>query len=178
MTDTSTTILLLTFPILVFVPDYGGWAREGLEDLDYFYDEKTFTKVDNFTLKNRPHLKMLLIDSAGRTWRVAGFTDLGPWGTSWMKVLRMMTLGSRKIAFHLTEEPQIPFDQVKERVAASILTHPDHWRDDEAIAGEDGPIRDEQEMLDAFAQAARDAADLPALLDVLSWDDAGRQGSR
>jgi len=50
---------------------------------------------------------------------------------------------------------------------ASIEANPDDWRDDEAIAGEDGPPREEQEMLDELQEAVRTAQTLPQLINAL-----------
>ena len=58
-------------------------------------------------------------------------------------------------------------EQVKDRVAASILANPDDWRDDEAIAGEAGPPREEQDLLDEMVAAVRAAASLPQIIDAL-----------
>ena len=59
-------------------------------------------------------------------------------------------------------------EQVKDRVAASIQANPDDWRDDEAIAGEAGPPREEQELLDELEASVRAAASLPQIINVLS----------
>jgi len=59
-------------------------------------------------------------------------------------------------------------EQVKDRVAASIQANPDDWRDDEAIAGEAGPPREEQELLDELEASVRTAASLPQIINVLS----------
>jgi len=58
-------------------------------------------------------------------------------------------------------------DEVKDRVAASIQSNPDDWRDDEAIAGEAGPPREEQELLDELKASVRAAASLPQIINVL-----------
>jgi len=44
---------------------------------------------------------------------------------------------------------------VKERAVASVRANPDDGRDDEAIAGEAGPPRDEEELLDELEAAVR-----------------------
>lgn len=57
--------------------------------------------------------------------------------------------------------------EVKERVCASIRANPDDWRDDEAIAGEAGPPRDEEELLEEMQAAVRAAETLPQLISAL-----------
>ena len=52
-------------------------------------------------------------------------------------------------------------------MAASVLSNPDDWRDDEAIAGEDGPPQDEQEMLDARVAGIRAADSVEGIWEFL-----------
>jgi hypothetical protein len=61
----------------------------------------------------------------------------------------------------------ITLDQLKDRMAASILSNPDDWRDDEAIAGEDGPPQDEQELLDARIAGVRAADSVEGIWEFL-----------
>ena len=61
----------------------------------------------------------------------------------------------------------ITLDQLKDRMAASILSNPDDWRDDEAIAGEDGPPQDEQELLDARVAGIRAADSVEGIWEFL-----------
>ena len=51
--------------------------------------------------------------------------------------------------------------------AASVLSNPDDWRDDEAIAGEDGPPQDEQEMLDPRVAGIRAADSFEGIWEFL-----------
>ncbi len=61
-------------------------------------------------------------------------------------------------------------DAIKERVCTAIASNPDAWRDDEAIAGEDGPPRDEQEMLDELQTKVREAQSVPEIISALHTD--------
>ena len=59
------------------------------------------------------------------------------------------------------------FNPAKTVTAASIQANPDDWRDDEAIAGEAGPPRDEQELLDELKASVRAAASLPQIINAI-----------
>lgn len=160
------TELPLQFPILALVPDYGGWAREGLEMVEHFMTEKDFTDVSTFDLKKRPHTAMLLVDIAGRCWRVLRVTKIGIPGTGWYRLVNIISRDQHLVRYEVEEIPTVPFEEVRRRVCQSILSHPDSYRDDEAIAGEDAPPRNEQEMLDEVADAARAASNMLELIDV------------
>jgi hypothetical protein len=72
-----------------------------------------------------------------------------------------------RIDQQLIEIEPLALDQVKERACASIEANPDDWRDDEAIAGEVAPPREEREMLDELQAAVRMAQTLPQLINAL-----------
>jgi hypothetical protein len=118
---------------------------------------------------------MLLVDVSGRAWRVAGVADLGAWGDGWMKILRILFWGARHVHDDLADQAPIPFETIRHRVCHSIQTHPDHWRDDEAIAGEAAPPRNEQEMLDEKTDWVRQATNMRELIAALRKcaDDMG-----
>lgn len=71
----------------------------------------------------------------------------------------------------LVELESLSLAQVKARACASIQANPDDWRDDEAIAGEDGPPQEEQDLLDALKSAVQAAESLPRLINVLFQPD-------
>ena len=96
--------------------------------------------------------------------------DIGPRGKSWERILRIIFRGDRRVRHDLAEEDSLTFDAVLNRVCSSIQANPDHWRDDEAIAGEDGPLRDEQEMLDEQIERVRRATNLCELIDALQYN--------
>lgn len=160
----------LQFPILGLARNVGANAREGVEQLEWFYDEETFSTCSLWDLKRRARGGMLLVDVAGKSWRVVRVTDIGPKGKSWKRVLRIIFRGDRRVLHDLVEEDSLPFDAVMERVCSSIQANPDHWRDDEAIAGEDGPLRDEQEMLDEQVERVRMATNMRELIDALQYN--------
>jgi hypothetical protein len=168
------TDLPLQFPILALVSDYGGWAVEGLEMVEEFMTEEDFTDLSSFDLKKRPHTSMLLVDVAGRCWRILGVAKIGIPGTRWYRLANAIFRDHHLVRYEVEEVPTAPFEEVRRRVCESILSHPDMYRDDEAIAGEDAPPRDEQEMLEEVADAARAASNMLELIDV--FDTLGREG--
>ena len=76
-----------------------------------------------------------------------------------------------RISQEIVEERKLLFAELQERICASIAANPDSWRDDEAIAGEDGPPRDEQEMLDDLQAAVRKARTVTQVINALYEED-------
>jgi len=70
----------------------------------------------------------------------------------------------------LVELPPLSFGEVQDRFCSAIQNNPDYWRDDEAIAGEDGPPRDEQELLDEMKAQVMRARNVPELISNL-WEE-------
>ncbi|WP_300573422.1 hypothetical protein [Phenylobacterium sp.] len=158
-----------TFPALAFHRDVGRYAEEGREKLTNFVDPDDFSMCTSWELKYGQRLGMVLVGPDLQGWKVVGVTDLGVVGSFWERVLRFLVQQST----HLIDQQIEPIgpmtlEQVKDRVAASILANPDDWRDDEAIAGEAGPPREEQDLLDEMVAAVRAAASLPQIIDALN----------
>jgi hypothetical protein len=162
----------LTFPVLALGPDVGRFAMPGRDRLDYFLNDDDFSTCTSWDLKHGARQGMLLADSAGRCWRIASVEDLGVTRGLLERVLRFLLQQSvHRISQELTEEPALLLVELQERVCASIAANSDSWRDDEAIAGEDGPPRHEQEMLDELQAAVREARTLPQVLNALYQED-------
>jgi hypothetical protein len=158
----------LTFPVLGLGPDVGRGAEPGRECPEYFLDEEDFTTCTSWDLKFGSRLGMLLADSAGRYWRIERVEDLGVIRGFWERVLRFLLQQSvHRVAQELVEQKPLSFAALKERVCASIAANPDRWRDDEAIAGEDGPPRDEQELLEELQARVRNGATVPQVINAL-----------
>ena len=111
---------------------------------------------------------MVLVDSELRSWRVVSVTRLGIVPPLWSFLLRFLF---QQAPYWVDQELEplepITLDQLKDRMAASILSNPDDWRDDEAIAGEDGPPQDEQELLDARVAGIRAADSVEGIWEFL-----------
>ena len=158
----------LRFPVLAIGPDVGRDAIAGRERLDWFLDEEDFSTCTSWDLKVGARQGMLLADSAGRCWRIVRVLDLGVTRGFWERALRFVLQQSvHRISQEIVEEVPCLLSELKERVCVSIAANPDSWRDDEAIAGENGPPRDEQEMLDELQAAVRQARTLPQVINVL-----------
>jgi hypothetical protein len=162
--------LPLQFPALALIPDYGAWAKEGLEMVEHFMTEEEFTQVDGWDLKHKPLLAMLVVDAAGMCWRVQSWTKAGVAGRGLLKLLRFIVRSCLVVRYEMVRAPTVPFEEVRRRVCESIQAHPDIYRDDEAIAGEAGPPRDEREMLDELTDKARAASNMRELIGVLEVD--------
>lgn len=158
----------LTFPVLALGPDVGRFATPGRKCLDYFLNEDDFSTCTSWDLKFGSREGMLLADSAGRYWRIERVQDLGVTRGFWERALRLLLQQSiHRISQEIIEERILPFAELQDRVCASIAANPDRWRDDEAIAGEDGPPRDEHKMLDELQAAVRKAKTVTQLINAL-----------
>jgi hypothetical protein len=161
-----------SFPALAFCRDVGRYAVPGRECLTWFLDAEDFSTCTSWELKHCERLGMVLADSGGRCWKVLAVADLGVVRPFWERVFRfLMRQSVHRIDQELTEVEPLTLEQLKERVCASIEANPDDWRDDEAIAGEAGPPREEQELLDELQMAARNAQTLPQLINALYRED-------
>ncbi|MAK80403.1 hypothetical protein [Phenylobacterium sp.] len=157
-----------TFPALAFHRDVGRYAEEDLEKLTHFVDSEDFSTCTAWELKHGQRLGMVVVGPDLQGWKVVGVTDLGVVGSFWGRVLRFLVQQSTHLVDQQIESiGPMTLEQVKDRVAASILANPDDWRDDEAIAGEAGPPREEQDLLDEMVAAVRAAASLPQIIDAL-----------
>lgn len=118
---------------------------------------------------------MTLADSAGRSWQVLEVVDRGVVGRLAPRIWRFVLKQSvHRIDQRIVEvEPQ-PLARIKDRVVESIRANPDDWRDDEAIAGEAGPPRDEGELLDELEAAVRRASSVPEIIDTLYGEALSR----
>jgi len=166
------TLSPLKFPVLALGPDVGRLAKPGRDRLDYFLSEDDFSTCTSWDLKFGSREGMLLADSAGRYWRIARVQDLGVTRGFWERVLRVLLQQSvHRISQEIVEERTLPFAELQDRVCASLAADPDRWRDDEAIAGEDGPPRDEQAMLDELQAAVRKAETVTQVINALYEED-------
>lgn len=162
----------MIFPIVALGPDVGRCAEPDRECLDYVLNEEDFTTCTSWDLKFGSREGMLLADSAGRYWRIERVKDLGVTRRFLESVLRFLLQQSvHRIAQELIEQDALSFTALKERICASVQANRDRWRDDETIAGEDGPLRDEQELLDELQSRVRDAATIPQVINALYDQD-------
>lgn len=157
-----------TFPALAFCRDVGRYAEAGREKVQYFLGPEDFSTCTSWELKHGERLGMLVVGPDLQCWKVVGVIDQGVVGPFWARVFRFLVQQSvHRIGQQIEAIDPMTLDQVKDRVAASIQANPDDWRDDEAIAGEVGPPREEQELLDELKASVRAAASLPQIINVL-----------
>lgn len=156
------------FPALAFRRDVGRHAIAGRERLTWFCDDEDFSTCTSWKLRQGERLGMVLVDRDLRCWKVLGVVDLGVIRPFWERVLRLLARQSlHRIDQEVAEIEPMSLEQVKARILASIQANPDDWRDDEMIAGESGPPRDEQDLLDELADAVRAAASMPQIINAL-----------
>jgi len=113
---------------------------------------------------------MLIVDVEARCWRISSVRDLGVTGGFCSRVFLFLT-GDHRVDQTLDPIPEMTFEDAKARLCAAIQNNPDHWRDDEAIAGEGGqpPVK-EQDLLDEMkAQVMRSNSVLELIRNF--WDE-------
>ena len=155
------------FPALAFVRDVGRYAVPGGERQTWFIDAEDFATCTSWALKHGERLGMVVVGRDLRCCKVVGVVDLGVVGPVWERVLRFLVRQSlHRIDQEIVEIEPVTLEQVKARLAASIFANPDDWRDDEAIAGEAGPPRDEQELLDEIVAGVLAAASLMQIINT------------
>lgn len=157
-----------TFPALAFRCDAGPYAKPGRERLTWFLDAEDFSTCTPWELKHGERLGMDVVGSDLRCWKVLAVVDLGVVRPLLERAFRFFLRQSvHRIDQQIVEIEPVTLEQVKARIIASIHANPDDWRDDEAIAGEAGPPRDEQELLDELEAGVLAAPSLPQIINVL-----------
>ena len=159
----------LTFPALAVCCDVGPHSEAGREKVDYFVGPEDFSTCTSWDLKHGSRGGMVMVGPDLQCWKVVSVIDHGVVGPFWGRLLRFIVQQSvHRIDQQVEAIEPMTLEQVKDRVAASIQANPDDWRDDEAIAGEAGPSREEQDLLDELEASVRAAASLPQIINVLS----------
>jgi hypothetical protein len=166
------------FPLICLTPSSGPNATPGIEEVEWHRQPPFLNIMSQPELKRGEEVGWLIIDANLRVWRIAELKDLGRMkNTGWVDWL-WWALGHghhRYVRPELVEQPPMSWEAVKARVCASIQANPDYWRDDEAIAGEVAPPRDEQEMLDELTERCRQATSMGMLIERLEigheWRD-------
>jgi len=153
------------FPILT-VP--GLDPEKWWELVNIHADENDFTTLDSHDLKSREEVGRIAMDVVGRSWRILELHDLGLKGTGLWSRFWSGVFGNHSVRYVVSDELHLSFDEIRESICTAIRAKPDSWRDDEAIAGEDGPPRDEEEMLEeliAKVRAAKSPRELIAVIE-------------
>ena len=157
----------LQFPLLSFGRNVSRFSP-GDEVVDCFPNETAFNICAKADLRKHALDDMLLADSAGRCWRIERVSDLGVTGPFWDRVIRFVFRQAiHGVSCELVEVQALSLDALKARVRDIIEADPERWKDDEAVAGEDGPPRDEREMLDELLEAVQIAPSVPEIVYAL-----------
>lgn len=157
-----------TFPALAFRRDVGRHAKAGRERLTWFLDAEDFSTCTSWELKHGERLGMVLVGPDLRCWEVVRVVDLGVSGPRGERLLRFLVRQSvHQIDQEVAQLGPMTLEELKARTVASIQANPDDWRDDEAIAGETGPPKEEPELLDELAARVRAARSVPQIINAL-----------
>lgn len=131
----------------------------------YFLEERGLQRLPKHDLLPGRTKEMVLVDSAGRRWEVRSLEAVPyPPNRSLRQRLKDWRSTERDVRLDLVEAGVVDFDTVKEWVCTLIDEYPDDHRDDEAIAGEDGPPRDEQELLEEIKARVRRTRSIEELM--------------
>ena len=127
-----------------------------------FHELDHFNRCSLLSLEHGSWVGMFLVDALGRSWEITSVRRRRPpsLGRRFVLFLARETL----IEFDLAEREPVSLEQLVARVIEAIDAYPDHWRDDEAIAGESGPPRDEMEMLEEIKDRVRKAQSVAELI--------------
>lgn len=157
------------FPLLVFVPprdsdaEFYGW---GVEDFSKG-DMRTMRPVE---LYHYPWRGLILNSNDGRRWEIKSVRDggvVGNWPRFIKGLVSRLPFFKRHAIVEAVELEPHSLDQIKDRTVEIIRANPDDWRDGEAIAGEDGEPREEQEMLEELIAAVRAAPSVSGIIEVM-----------
>ncbi len=158
------TLPAFQYPVLGIGPNVHRFGKG--ETLREFRDERAFKTCDAWALDHDALIGMQLVDGTGRSWRIRGVKRLRASGSLlWRVIVFLLSEQWYDIEVDVVEAEPISFDEVKSRICKSIDDNPDDWRDDEAIAGESGPPRDEQEMLEELKAHVRSSKSLAEILE-------------
>ncbi len=157
-----------SWPVLGFQRYVSRYPRPGIEEVVGFHGEDAFSRCDSWSLRYRARHGMVLVDSSGQSWSVRDIRKLGITGPWWGIILGFLFRQLEyRVEYDLVEEGPMPLELVKARVLSAIDAAPDLWWDDEAIAGEDGPPKDEREMIQDLKGRVQRAQNLVELMDGL-----------
>lgn len=146
-------------------------AQPGRESWELFWDAEFFSTCGRREVAQR--VGMLIVDVEGRCWRISSVRNLGLTGGIWSRTFLFLT-GDHRVDQTLDPIPEMTFDDVKARLCAAIQNNPDHWRDDEAIAGEAGqpPIKEEDLLDEMKTQVMRSNSVLELIRNFWEEDPA------
>src|SRR5262245_42461045 len=162
----------VTFPVLGLAVIRAQDGAAECERLTWFVDERDFSTSTSWALAHWPRVGMVLADAAGRSWKITRMVKGPIVGPFWGRVLRALVRQSvHRVEQDLIEIRPLSLEEVKTRACDAIQANPDDWRDDEVIAGEDGPPREEQDLLDELKKAVCQARSLPQMINALYGED-------
>ncbi len=159
------------FPILTIAdpnPEID-WER-----IDVHFSWDAFTNLGRYEREKRRQVGRLVMDVSGRSWRILDMRDLGvqandPIDRFWSKVF-----GTHRVQYEISEELNLPLEEIQERACATVLANPDAWTDNEIFAGEGGlPAREPEDVLDELIANVRGAKSPLELLAVIDFHGKG-----
>lgn len=157
----------LAFPILTIGLEYGPVATPGKEQMAWYGRESGFDCAEAWDRRHRRYADTLIVDAAGKTWRIADVRDRGPF----QAFLRLLGQGHRVRYTYAPAEP-LSFDKIKTRVRRLVEDDPQGWRDYLLYIGEpdDEPTEEEyQAFFETKIRLVQEANNMVELISALAY---------
>jgi hypothetical protein len=153
------------FPVLsIPIPGQRGWWAR----VECLSSAQPLTLLGRRDRKRGGGVGLLIVDASGRAWRITGMIDRDIKPRHPIAWMFHVVFGIHPVEYELVEET-LSFAEIKSRVCEAIQAYSSAWRDDEALAGEDGPPRDEQEMLEEVKTKVRRANTVLELMAIIGF---------
>ncbi len=154
-----------TFPVIAI--------RGGRGDLETFRDAKLWELGGDVGIGFGAGT--LLVDASGRAWDVLGRQTEWSEFNLWRRVAAKLFKVAPPVELSYSERAPMAWDELVERVCASIGANFDDWRNDRLALGLDGaePMDDavQMDILKGQVRRARTLDQLNTLIYWTDWDD-------
>jgi hypothetical protein len=138
--------------------------------LDTHVNSNPFTIGDRRKIRAQVYVGDIIMDAEGRTWRLLKLIDLGQSRDSFLGWLGARMFGSHDIRYELSDELNLSFSKIKDRIGAMISADPESYVGEAAT--EDGSLSEEQwmEQVRLFAQKVRNAVSPIELIAIVDYN--------
>lgn len=164
----------IAFPALAFWNPRDQRSAAALERFRAFITSTDLQTASQRELSSDERSGMVLVDSSGRAWTIVRAWSIAHRTPIWRRALLTVFNGRgsiRHVVRHEFENREpATFSDVQDRVCRAIDSDPDSWRDDEVLAGEDGPPLRLEDVLDALKSRVRRTTTIQEILESFDLD--------